>query len=117
MLASTLRRHGGNRAFHDLQQCLLNPLTRYIAGDRWIISLARNLIDLVNIDDAALRALNIIIGCLQQFQNDVFNIFTNVTSFGQRGGIGHGEGHIQHSRKCLREQRLATSGRTNKQNV
>src|SRR5262245_19674272 len=40
MLAATLRRHGGNRAFHDLQQRLLHALSRHVAGDRGVVGLA-----------------------------------------------------------------------------
>ena len=62
MLASTLRRNGRNGAFHDLQQRLLHTFARYIARDRRVVGFARNLVDFVDIDDAALRTLNIVVG-------------------------------------------------------
>ena len=117
MLATTLRWYRGNRALHNLQQCLLDALTRHIAGDRRVVSLTRDLVDLINVDDAALRALNVVIGCLQQFQDDVLNILTDIAGFGQRGGIGHGKRHIKHPRECLGEQRLAAAGWADKQDV
>jgi hypothetical protein len=55
MLAAALRRHGGGGAFHDLQQRLLHALARHVAGDRGIVGLAADLVDLVDVDDAALR--------------------------------------------------------------
>src|SRR5690606_28442446 len=72
MLAPTLRRYGGDRSFHDLQKRLLNTFTRDIAGNRRIIRLAGNLVDLVNVDDAALGTLDIVVGRLQKLQDDVF---------------------------------------------
>ena len=68
MFASALRRHRSDRAFHDLQQSLLHALARHIAGDRRIVRLARNLVDLVDIDDSALRTFDVVFGCLQQLQ-------------------------------------------------
>ena len=67
MFAAALRRYAGDSAFHDFQQSLLHPFARNIAGDGGIVGLARDFIDLVNIDDAALRPLNIIFTGLQQF--------------------------------------------------
>ena len=40
MLAAALRRHGGDGAFHDLQQRLLHALARHVAGDRGVVGLA-----------------------------------------------------------------------------
>src|SRR6266550_8360261 len=55
MLAAALRRHRGNGALHDLEQRLLHTLARNVPGDRRIIGLAADLVDFVDIDDAALR--------------------------------------------------------------
>ena len=62
MLAATLRRHIRDRALHDLEQCLLHTLARDVAGDREIVGFAGNLVDLVDIDDTALRALDVVVG-------------------------------------------------------
>src|SRR5204862_2209075 len=53
MLAPTLRRHRGDGAFHDLEQGLLHALARDVAGDRGVVGLAADLVDLVDVDDAA----------------------------------------------------------------
>eukprot|EP00043_Microstomoeca_roanoka_P023460 m.258495 g.258495 ORF g.258495 m.258495 type:complete len:252 (-) comp30949_c0_seq1:771-1526(-) len=117
MLAPALRRNRGHRAFHQLQQGLLHPLARHVAGDRGIVRLARDLVDLIDIDDAALRALDVVFRGLQQLQDDVLDILAHVAGFGQRGRIGHGERHIQNARQRLRQQRLAAAGRTDQQDV
>src|SRR5262249_3503934 len=52
MLASALGRHRRDGAFHDLEQRLLHALARDVAGDRGVVGLAADLVDLVDIDDA-----------------------------------------------------------------
>src|SRR5277367_3343909 len=117
MLASALRGDTRNRTLHDLQQRLLHALARYIAGDRRIVRLAADLVDLVDVDDAALRPLDVIVRSLQQFQNDVLNVLADITGFGQSRSVGHCEGHVEDARKCLSKQRLARTCWANQQNV
>jgi hypothetical protein len=100
-------RNRGNRAFHNFQQRLLHALARHVAGDRWIVGLAADLVDLVDVDDAALCALNIIFSRLQQLHHDVFDVLADISGFGQRGRVCHGEGHVEDASERLREQRLA----------
>ena len=71
MLAPALGRHRRDGAFHNLEQHLLHTLARDVAGDRGVIGLAADLVDLVDIDNAALGALDIVVGRLQQLENDV----------------------------------------------
>src|SRR6516225_10001499 len=78
VLAPALRRHRRDRALHDLEQRLLHALARHVAGNGRIIGFAADLVDLVDVDDAALRALDIIVGGLQQLENDVLDILTDV---------------------------------------
>src|SRR5690606_38753077 len=77
MLAPALRRHGGRGALHQLEQRLLHALARHIARDRRVLRLAADLVDLVNIDDAALRLLDIIVAGLQQLEDDVLDILAD----------------------------------------
>src|SRR6266852_5634378 len=114
MLAAALRGNRGNRALHDLQQRLLHALTRNVPGDRRIVGFAA---DLVNLNDAALRALDVVVGRLQQLQDDIFDVLADVASFGQRGRIRHRERNVENPRQRLRQQRLARTGRTDQQDV
>ena len=66
MLPPTLWRNVCCGALDDLQERLLHTFTRNVACDRWVIALARDLVDLVNIDDAPLRPLNVEIGGLDE---------------------------------------------------
>ncbi len=117
MLAPTLRRHGGSGAFHDLEQGLLHAFAGHVAGDRRIVRFAADLVDFIDIHDAALSAFDVVIAGLQQFQDDILNVFTHVPCLGQRSGIGHGERHIQDPRQRLRQQGLAAAGGANQKDV
>ena len=117
MLAAALRRHRGDGAFHDLEQRLLHALARHVAGDRRVVGLAGNLVDFVDIDDAALRALDIVVGRLQQLEDDVLHVLADVAGFGERGGVRHRERHVEDARQRLRQQRLARAGRPDQQDV
>ena len=117
MLASTLRWYRGHRAFHDLEQRLLDTFTRHVSGNRRVVRLAADLVDFVDIDDAALRALDVVVGRLQQLENDVLDVFTDVTGLRQRRRIRHRERHIEDTRQRLCQQRLAATGRPNQQNI
>jgi hypothetical protein len=92
--------------FHQLQQRLLHALARDVAGDRGIVRLAADLVDLVDIDDAALRPLDIVVGGLEQLQDDVLDILADIAGLGQRRRVGHGERHVEDAGERLREQVL-----------
>src|SRR5215213_5357277 len=117
VLATTLRRHVRNSAFEDLQQGLLHAFTRNIARDRRVLILTTNLIDLVDVDDALLCALDIAVRSLQKFENDILDVFTDVARFSQRRRIDDRKRHREHTRERLRQQRLTGSGRTDQKNV
>ena len=117
MLTATLRRHIGNRAFQYLQQRLLHAFAGNVAGDRRVLVFFGNLVDLIDINDALLRLLDVAVRRLQQFQNNVFDVFAHVARFGKRRGIDDRERHIQHARQRLRQQCLARAGRADQQDI
>ena len=63
MLAPALRRHRGDRALDQLEQRLLHALAGHVAGDRRVVRLARDLVDLVDVDDARLGLLDVVVAC------------------------------------------------------
>ena len=95
MLASALRGHVGDATFDDLQERLLHALAGDVARDAGVVGLARNLVDLVDVDDAALGLLDIEVGSLDEMQEDVLDVLANVAGLGEGGGIGNGEGDIE----------------------
>src|SRR5262249_27335506 len=50
VLAAALRRHARGRPLDDLEEGLLDALARDVARDRWVVALARDLVDLVDVD-------------------------------------------------------------------
>ena len=82
-LAPALRRHRRDGAFHDLEQGLLHALARHVARDRRIVGFATDLVDFVDVDDAALGALDIVVGGLQQLEDDVLDVLADIAGFGE----------------------------------
>ena len=116
VLAPALRRDVGDGALDDLQQRLLHALAGDVAGDARVVRLARDLVDLVDVDDAGLRAGDIA-GGLDQPEQDILDVFADIAGLGQRGGIGDRERHIEQLGQRLRQQRLAAAGWPDEQDV
>ena len=117
MLAAAGGRNAGHRALKNLKQCLLNALARDIAGDGEVLGLAGDLVDLVHVDDAHLRALNVAIGGVDELEQDVLHVLAHVAGLGERGGVGDGKRHLEDARERLGQQRLTGTGGTEQQNV
>ena len=117
VLAPALRRHAGHRALEDLQQRLLHALARHVARDRRVVRLARDLVDLVDVDDPGLGLLHVEVGGLDQLEQDVLDVLADVAGLGQRRGVGDGERDVEDARERLREQRLAAARGAEQQDV
>ena len=117
VLAPALRRHVGHRALEDLQQRLLHAFARHVARDRRVAALAADLVDLVDVDDALFGRRDVVVGGLQQPDEDILHVLADVAGFGQRRGVGDGERHVQVARQRLRQQRLARAGAAEHQDV
>ena len=96
---------------------LLHAFAGDIARDGDVLGLAGDLVDLVDVNDAALGALHVVIGVLQQAQDDVLDVLAHVAGLGQRGGVGDGERHVQDLRQRAGQQGLARAGRADHQDV
>src|SRR5689334_18941304 len=59
VLPTALRWNAGRRALDDLEQRLLDALPGHVARDRRVVTLAGDLVDLVDVDDAPLALLDI----------------------------------------------------------
>ncbi len=107
MLAPPLRRDARLATLDDHEKSLLNALAGNIARDGKVFSLARDPVDLVDVDDADLRTRNIEISGGDELQKDVLDILTDITRLGKRRGVGDGERNLKRARKRLSEQGLA----------
>ena len=117
MLSSALRRNRRIRSFHNLQKSLLNALSGDISCNRNVLTLLGNLIDLIDVDNAKLRALHVVICRLNQLQKNVLDVLTDIAGFGQRGRIRDRKRNVQKLRQCLGKIGLAGAGRSQHQNV
>ena len=117
VLAPALRRNGGGRALEDLQQRLLHALAGDVTRDRRVVGLAGDLVDLVDVDDPGLGLLDVVVGGLDQLQQDVLDVLADVAGLGERRRVGDGEGDVEDAGEGLGEQRLAAAGRAEQQDV
>ena len=98
MFAAALGRNAGNRTFNQFQQGLLHALAGYVAGNRRVVAFTRDFVDFVDINDAALGFFDIKIAFAQKLGNDLFDVFTDITRFSQRGRVRHDERYVQFAR-------------------
>ena len=117
VLAAALRRNVGRRPLENLEQRLLHAFAGDVARDRRVLALARDLVDLVDVDDALLGALDVVVRGLDELEQNVLDVFADVAGLGQRGRIGHRQRHVEDLRQRLREVGLARAGRTDEQDV
>ena len=117
VLAAPLRRHRGHRALEDLEQRLLHTLAGHVTGDRRVLRLAGDLVDLVDVDDPGLGPLDVEVGRLDELEQDVLDVLAHVTGLGEGGGVGDGEGHVEQTGQGLCHQRLAHPGGADEEDV
>jgi hypothetical protein len=99
------------------KQRLLHALARHVAGNRGVVGLAADLVDFIDIDDAALGSFDIVVGGLHQLENDVLDVLADIARFSQGRRVDHGEGHVEGASQGLRQQRFARPGRTDQQDI
>ncbi len=117
VLAPALGRHVGDRALEDLEQRLLDALPGHVAGDRGVLVLARDLVDLVDVDDPFLALLDVAARGLQELQDDVLDVLADVAGLGEGRRVHDREGHGEQAGEGLGEERLAGPGRPDEQDV
>src|SRR6058998_3213502 len=117
MLAPALGGHARHRPLEDLEERLLHAFARYVARDARVLRLAGDLVDLVDVDDAALGLGDVEVRGLEQPDENVLHVLTHVAGLGERGGVRDREGDVQDARQRLGEERLAHAGRTDEHDV
>jgi hypothetical protein len=110
VLAPALGGHAGGGPLQDLEQGLLHALAGDVAGDRRVLALAGDLVDLVDVDDPGLGLLDVVVGRLDQLEQDVLDVLTDVAGLGEGGGVGDRERHVEHPGQRLGQQRLPAAG-------
>ncbi len=117
MLPAPLGRNGSHRSLQYLQECLLDSLAGYVPGDGWVFRLAGDLVQLIHVDDAPLRLGDVEVRCLQEANQDVLHVLTHISGFGEGGGVGNGEGNLEHPGEGLCQQGLPDAGGSHEEDV
>ena len=65
----------------------------------------------------ALGPLDVVVGGLEQLQDDVLDVLADIAGLGQGRGVGHRERHVEDPGQGLGEQGLARAGRADQQDV
>src|SRR5439155_13949313 len=74
MLAAALRRDVTDGAFEHLEQGLLHALAGHVARDADVLAGLGDLVHFVDVDDAALGRLDVEVGGVEEFQEEVFHV-------------------------------------------
>ena len=90
----------------------MNAFSGHVASNGRIFVFPAYLVDLIYIDDAGLRALDVTPGVLDQAQDNIFHVFTDIAGFGECCRIHDGKWNAEQTRQGLRQQRLSGSGRS-----
>src|ERR687896_59979 len=117
VLPSALGRNARGSALEDLEECLLHSFSRDVTCDRRVLGLARDLVYFVDVDDPGLCALDVVIRSLDQFQQDVLDVFADIAGLCQRGGVGDRKRHVEHAGQGLRQEGLSAASWTQQQDV
>jgi hypothetical protein len=94
VLPTSLRGNVGHRPLDDLEQSLLHALAGDISGNGGVLALPRDLVDLIDVDNAVLGIDQIEVGRLQQPHQDVLDIFSDVARLGETGGVDDGKRNL-----------------------
>ena len=117
MLAPSIRRHEHSRAFQKLKQSLLHTLAADIAGDRGVVALTGNLVDLIDKDYTLFGTLHVIVAILEQSCQKRLDILAYISGLCEDRGVDYCEGNIEKTSYTLGKQCLSGSGRTDHDDV
>jgi len=95
VFSSALRGDVGDGSFEHLEECLLDAFAGDVAGDGDVVLGFADLIDFIDVDDSALCGFEVVVGVLEESEEDIFDVFADVTGFGERGGVADGEGDVE----------------------
>ncbi len=106
-------RDRGDSAFQHLEQGMLDALPHVLEAR----SYRPNLVDLVDVDDAALGCIQVAVRCLDQSDEHALNVIPDVPSFGQTRGIADDQWDAQEGSQASDEMSLATATWADEQDV
>ena len=116
-IARAIRRDRRGLALEDLEQRLLHAFAGHVARRRRRAALARDLVDLVDADDAACGLLDIAARRAEQRLDHALDVLADIAGLGQRRGVRDRERHVELLGERLGEQRLARARRADQEDV
>ena len=117
VLTATLWRNARDGSLKHLKESLLHTLTRHITGYGWILSFARNFIDLVDIHNSALSLLNIVVSVLEKIKDDILNVLSDVTSLCEGCRVRDRKRNLEDSGERLSQERLTGTSWSDQEDV
>ena len=117
MFSASLRRNIGKGALDNLQEGLLYAFSGNIPGNGRAVGLPGYLIYFIDIDDTTTGKLHVVICRLEEIEDDVFHILSNISCFCKCGGICNGKRHVQYLGQGLGEKGLAAPGGTDEHDI
>lgn len=117
MLASALRRHVRHGAFQDFQEGLLDAFAGDVAGDGDVLGLLGDLVDFIDVDDTALGFLDVVVRSLDEAEEDIFYIVSDIAGLCEGSGIRNRKRHIEVAGEGLGEECLAAAGRPEQDDI
>jgi len=100
-----------------LQQRLLDAFARHVAGDGDVLASLADLVDLVDVEHAALGGFDVEVGGVQELQQQVLDVFAHVARLGQRGSVANGKGDIENAGQSLGPTTSCPSPSTDQQDI
>ena len=76
-----------------------------------------DLVDFIDVEDATLGSLDVKIGSVEQFEQQILHVFTDVTSLSQSGGIADCKGNVENLCQCSSQQSLSAAGWPKEKNI
>ena len=101
------QRHVG--FFHQLEQRGLHAAPAHVASDQ--ISGRRDLVDLVDVNDAELRELHVAIGLVHQFAHEILDVAADVTGLAELRRVRLHERNFDQLRDVLDQIGFSDAGR------
>ena len=103
--------------FEQLQKRLLCAFMPRIRRRRKVFALAAGLVDLIDIDDTALRRLNISAGSLDEITNDGLDITADITGRRIKRCVRNDKRNAELFRQMADDRCLAASGWSNNNGI
>ena len=117
MLSSALRGDAGDGTLDDFEQRLLHTLAADVARNGHVLALSRDFVDFVDVDYTDLRFFDVAVRRLNEFEQDILDVFADIARFGERGCVGNRKGHVEYLRERLGKQSLTRTRGSEQENV